>query len=262
MEPSFSEFTYGYALIDSLQKASPSGFRTAPILPSLRSEGKKGVGYDVKIRVTGRPLLLQFKIPMIVERNKLAPPPGFKTPFYRMYLARADRSKQHKSLLHLGSRHKFVYYVTPRFHSTRDLHALFRAGNVASCSAWIRPSTVGPITDSHAHFVAYESHGNVGFFYSGNGKRVEPIDWEAFERALAPEPQLRDANVRAAQPILSFAEDVIALCEGATVPIPMDLPLNSDEGKIARAAWLVRIYLDSELLALWRSSRRESNGQS
>lgn len=57
MKPLFSEFTYGYAVVDELSRLGQ--LSALPIFPTLVQEGK--LGYDVEVNISGMPLFLQFK---------------------------------------------------------------------------------------------------------------------------------------------------------------------------------------------------------
>jgi hypothetical protein len=59
MKSQFSEFTYGYTLVEELSRSCK--FSAMPTFPSLIEEGKIG-GYDVKLQLSGLPLFLQFKL--------------------------------------------------------------------------------------------------------------------------------------------------------------------------------------------------------
>ncbi len=128
--------------------------RGAPVFPSLRSEGKKGGGYDVEIPRSGAPLFLQFKIPQVVTRKSIMQPPGFSLPYYRMHLRPCRHSTQHQSLLRHEGRGRLVYYVTPVFHKTEDLNKYYDSHEVVHNSAFVRPRQIGKLDDD-PHYVAY-----------------------------------------------------------------------------------------------------------
>ena len=71
----FSEFSYGFALTDSLLAIIAERIGTAPVFPSLIQEGKAGGGYDVKIPALPVPIFLQFKIPRVLVRGSALRPP-------------------------------------------------------------------------------------------------------------------------------------------------------------------------------------------
>lgn len=63
----FSEFTYGFALVNELVSNKPRTVNV-PVFPSLIMEGQTGGGYDVYLDRPGRPMFLQFKLARAHQR--------------------------------------------------------------------------------------------------------------------------------------------------------------------------------------------------
>jgi hypothetical protein len=158
MHPDISEFSYGYALTETLISIAPVSVRAAPVFPSLIEEGKSG-GYDVHIPFAGFPLFLQFKLShRMVRDSAFEVQKGIlKTPFYRMHLRPMRHSQQHPLLLKLESTGAAVYYAAPQFHSPSELNDAYAAKQVAQRSIFIKPSEIGTLPDDDDHHIAFRS---------------------------------------------------------------------------------------------------------
>jgi len=96
MKPEFSEFTYGYVLIEELSQRYH--FKSAPIFPSLREEGTVG-GYDSQIKIGGIPFFIQFKRSDYLSRKNAKYYRRFGSTYFRFNLHALKYSKQHDLLL-------------------------------------------------------------------------------------------------------------------------------------------------------------------
>lgn len=151
----FSEFSYGFALTDSLVRFLGGRLGRAPIFPSLIQEGSAGGGYDLHIPARSIPIFLQFKIPQVLRRKSKHTPPGYSPIYYRMPL-RTQEPNQHQMLLTLETLQPeaLVLYATPLFHEIDDLDGLFITHAVHKQTAFIRPSRLGKLNDQ-SHHVSY-----------------------------------------------------------------------------------------------------------
>lgn len=154
----FSEFSYGYCVVEDLIIGKSTGLTGAPIFPSLVQEGQKGYGYDVRLNRPGIPLFLQFKLLELLKRKsaKEAKAGDFVPPFYRIHLRSRKISDQHQSLLELEQSGNEVYYVAPAFHRTADLDDAYGNRSVWDQSIRIRPSQIGPLPDEEKHHVTFK----------------------------------------------------------------------------------------------------------
>lgn len=152
----FSEFSFGYALTDSLVQALKSPLGVAPVFPSLQQEGSAGGGYDVHLPAIPFPLFLQFKIPQVLTRQSNLCPPEYWPPYYRMPL-RTKKPNQHQLLLDLCDAHSsaVVLYASPLFHKISDLDANYLSRTVHKHTAFIEPTRIGALDDK-AHHVSYK----------------------------------------------------------------------------------------------------------
>lgn len=161
MKPRFSEFTYGYTLVEELSQNK--SFTSVPIFPSLVEEGKTG-GYDAGIQIDGIPIFLQFKRSEYFSRSNSKYYNLFKSPYYRFYLHALRHSQQHNLLLHLERSGNPVYYVAPSFHTTQELHDFYFTQQIISNSIWIEPTTIGNLPDNEEHSICFSpSKSNIYF---------------------------------------------------------------------------------------------------
>lgn len=165
MRPSISEFSYGFAVTTELLQAL-GPVTVAPVFPSLRAEGKKGGGWDVRLDWPGLPLFLQFKLCDHMTRHscKEARLVGSRLPCYRMHVRPARLSPQHRLLLELEQRGEAVYYCAPMFHKAEQFNKAFLQHSVCPQSIWIRPSDIGELPDDGDHHVSFEPGGKCWLF--------------------------------------------------------------------------------------------------
>lgn len=166
MHPDISEFSYGYALTESLVAATGRRIRAAPVFPSLIDEGRAGGGYDVHITFPGYPLFLQFKLShLMVRRSAEEVKAGaLTTPFYRFHLRPTRHSQQHPLLLDLEATGAAVFYAAPAFHKPSELNAVYVDRSVVERSVFLRPSQIGPLPDDKDHHIAFKPYGPAYFF--------------------------------------------------------------------------------------------------
>jgi len=171
MHPDISEFSYGYALTESLIRASPFPIKAAPIFPSLIDEGRVG-GYDVHLPFEGFPLFLQFKLSHHMVRGTAGEAKkGLLTPpFYRMHLRPTKHSQQHPLLLATEATGVAVYYVAPCFHEPDELNAAYTAQQVVQRSVFVKPSTIGPLPDHDDHHIAFNQ--GTGFYLCSDDPKL------------------------------------------------------------------------------------------
>lgn len=291
--PQFSEFSFGYALTDNLIHGGlPHKLKAAPTFPSLYKEGKPGGGYDVKIPLTSTPLFLQFKIPQILTRKSNKTPPGFGTPYYRMHVRPGGQSLQHQNLITHGRRHRLVYYVTPRFHTTAALNKAFLNRRMIEESVFIRPSQIGSLDDKH-HFVAYDRLHSVAWLFSEPQEIQGAINGEMFigevqadiaqarraesetdlfesialEIIKTYETSIQESEVRAREEPSQRRDSMSPTWQiGYDEPIEQIVEDAGDEARtqyaLARerygiagaAAYMARFYLDCELIIVGKNS--------
>ena len=173
MSPDISEFSYGYALTETLISAVPRPIRAAPVFPSLLDEGKPGGGYDVEIPFAGFPLFLQFKLSHKMVRDSAfeAQRGLITTPFYRMHLRPTKHSQQHPMLLELEASGAAVYYAAPHFDTPAALNAAYLSGQVVHRSVFFRPSEIGPLPDDGDHHLTFKD-GHPVYLCSDNPRMV------------------------------------------------------------------------------------------
>jgi hypothetical protein len=273
----FSEFTFGFALTENFGRQT--SLKAVPVFPSLIEEGTQTGGYDVAIDDgNGLPLLLQFKVPQVVNRRSANIPVGFPCPYYRAHLrcrVNDEGYSQHSVLLQHERNGYEVYYATPRFHQISALDELFAVGNVVNESAFFRPSDVGDLSDE-AHHVAYCAQSDEGWLRSEPAKLPHPISADTFlrrlERALPPAKLRRfefsallDSMVRAAEFGVARAKeregrrnaersDVDAELVARRRLPPREFAARIHDGRSSKetAALFARLWLNAELLVVSR----------
>lgn len=290
--PQFSEFSFGYALTDNLIHGGlPKKLKAAPTFPSLYKEGKPGGGYDVEIPLASTPLFLQFKVPQILTRKSKKTPPSFDTPYYRMHVRPSGQSLQHQNLLIHERRHRLVYYVTPRFHTTAELNKAFLDRRMVEESVFIRPSQIGSLDDQD-HFVAYDRLKTVGWLFSephtiqgsmDSHKFIEDLQL-AVDRAVPPASSTAFFDTIAKEVIATYEEsareiEIIAreqhwqrrdqfspTWQGYEETIEQNIRAAREEainryqvvrerfGIAGGAAYMARFYLDCELIIVGKQS--------
>ena len=178
MKPSFSEFSYGYAVTEDIVR-SQGPLSAAPSFPSLRREGVQG-GFDVALNLPVSPLFLQFKLSDCMVRDTAyeAQMGLLATPFYKMHLQRGDKSRQHKLLLDLEAIGNAVYYVAPAFHLEEEFNRAYMRRSILTDSVMIPPSQIGPLTDDENHHIAFkDARAAFGYLLSRDWRRVKIHGW-------------------------------------------------------------------------------------
>lgn len=166
MKPNFSEFSYGFALVNELIAWPNQPVTAVPIYPSLIEEGH--LGYDVLLERGGVPLFIQFKLSHCMVRASaeevrhgvLFPP------FYRMHLFPRTESRQHGLLLDLENQGNAVFYGAPEFHQQHEFNAAYLTRRVEQRSWFFRPVDIGPLLDDGPHHVAFRAGEDHGWFCS------------------------------------------------------------------------------------------------
>lgn len=206
MKPQFSEFTYGYALIEEMSKNYR--FKSVPTFPTLVEEGRVG-GYDVALDISGTPIFLQFKRSDYLSTANAKYYKYFSSKYYRFNLHALKHSKQHNLLLALERKGELVFYVAPKFHSQSSLHRHYFSSGIIKNSIWVSPLAIGSMPDNNEHSICFNKSASLVYFCSEPRKIELPGINQApdldeyfskfsrsYSEALSPEEQ--DSNV--AQP--------------------------------------------------------------
>lgn len=164
MKPDISESSYGFGVVRELE--NKYGLTSAPMFPSLKDEGKKGGGFDVKIEPkNGKPIFIQLKLSDYIKGPRGKCFVELDKPYYKMGLRPLSISIQHDLLLDLeNSGEKNVFYIAPVFHLSDDFNKYFLNRTVLKNSICIRPSSIGPLPDKKNHSVCF-SNQSIPFGY-------------------------------------------------------------------------------------------------
>ncbi len=233
MKPEFSEFTYGFALVNELSNALTC--KVVPIFPSLREEGKKG-GYDVQIlSKRGMILNLQFKLSECLNREyarefKLLSDclylPGhcLSLPYYRFKITSRRISQQHSLLQTVETQDPLTYYVAPNFHLTDDINNYWNSGQVAEHSVFVKPSSIGDLSDDDPHRVCFDKctlENNRAFLFS-DPKLIEINTFSSFSEFVSSQVEQGEILARSIERSLKNYASVIELRIGITPPLRVD----------------------------------------
>lgn len=164
MKPQFSEFTYGYTVVEELSRNY--GFSSVPVFPSLVEEGRTGGGYDAKLGIKGLPFFLQFKRSDFLGRSNSKYHAVFGGSYYRFNLHAQRHSKQHDLLLHLERSGNPVFYVAPKFYKNSELQNSYFASSVSANSIWVAPTEIGNLPDDDEHSVCFNQSASQVYFCS------------------------------------------------------------------------------------------------
>ena len=185
----FSEFTYGFALVNELTKVLPC--KAVPLFPSLREEGKTGGGYDVRIEEDkGTILHLQFKLSKQLNRRNAReyklPGHSLGLPYYRFEVMSNRLSRQHCSLLALEVQHPQTFYVAPSYHLTTEINTYWNSAEVAKHSVFIKPSSIGKLPDGSPHSICFDnsSIANSQAFLFSHPKEIQVHSHKDFSEGI------------------------------------------------------------------------------
>ncbi|HEX76540.1 MAG TPA: hypothetical protein G4O12_08205 [Dehalococcoidia bacterium] len=254
MEPTFSEFSYGYAITEELSSGRLGPLTGAPIFPSLHSEGQSGGGYDVHIPVEGMPLFLQFKLSRYLQRSNALEWDLFGGPYYRMYLRPSRYSNQHALLLDLAMSND-VYYVAPKFHTVEELNHAYISRNVYDNSILINPITIGQLPDDDLHYIVFSAT-NQGFhFFSEQPRKLEGFHsgWDFTEYELT---KIRQRKIKIDAYLFEFiAGEIMGILDRRAMKTERLKLLQIDRKKKGETlqekaqftSYLTRVFFDAEL---------------
>ena len=254
MKSEFSEFTYGFVLVNELTKVLSC--TAVPLFPSLREEGTVGGGYDASIlSKKGTVLYLQFKLSENLRyrnaRELKLPGHSLKLPYYRFEIASKRISKQHSLLRKLEVSNPLTFYVAPVFHLDFEINAYWNCTEVTKRSVFIKPSSIGDLLDNNAHRIGFDKSSiakNQAYLFSDT-KMLEIDTFDSLSEFVISQINKGETLARSIERILKSYALVTEQFEDA--PALQRTPEISDERD-----WLVqeRIYYQVErLIEAWRN---------
>lgn len=192
MKAEFSEFTYGFSLVNELAKTLSC--TAVPIFPSLIQEGKEGGGYDAKLlSKIGTILNLQFKLSdcMIAPNAREYRVRGHNLtlPYYRFGITSERISEQHSLLLELEDIQPLTFYVAPKFHLNDEINAHWSSHSVSQESVYVKPSSIGDLSDPYSHSVCFDrpAVGKRRAYFFSDAKDIEILPFHHFSEAVMAE---------------------------------------------------------------------------
>ncbi len=245
MNSTFSEFSYGFALVHEIVNQAGKGLKAAPVFPSLIAEGKPGGGYDVILDHPGNPLFLQFKLCEILTRSNAAEWSLFSKPYYRFWIPGDRRSRQHRFLVDLDTGTNLVYYSAPMFHTIDDLNTCFARKQVMAQSVYFRPRDIGKLPSDDDHPVVFHPDDDFGYRCSEPKKINAAASGEALIGRLFKEIRQMQQEEASDELFNHLADVILEGCQDNTRDLLRVVDNYSPQHK---AALLSRIVLGAELV--------------
>ncbi|PWB55286.1 MAG: hypothetical protein C3F06_02800 [Candidatus Methanoperedenaceae archaeon] len=160
VELGISEFTFGYAFLYEQKQKNWGSLVTAPILPSLRQETKKG--WDARLPIRGCDFYYQFKLSDRLERGnaKFITDKTYKAPYYRIKLHTRNFNRQHQILWQHAQSNPNTYYVAPEFVTLKNFNKAFLSNTITEHSRLIPLSQCDNFLkyDSSQHYITYQEN--------------------------------------------------------------------------------------------------------
>ena len=180
MRAEFSEFSFGYSLLENLIGGFGARTLGPPLFPSQRAEAR--LGYDVRVDLRACPVFLQFKLSDKIRRISSAGIRALGSPHGRFGLLSNHRFQQHRALLVLESAGNAVFYAAPAFHSRAELSDAYLRRAVVEQSAFFRPSDIGHLPAGRSHNVAFSLTKAMAFRVSRTPKAIRLFQGESLFR--------------------------------------------------------------------------------
>ncbi len=155
MKPQFSEFSYGFAITREIAEGVKANSLSAPILPSLRQEGK--LGWDAEFRLKGASLFLQYKTSDWLSTRRAKFWKKLGGPYFRFPIYRHRDSSQHNLLVALSRKVENVHYCAPVFHESGEFNEFYFQDRILQNSVWVHLGNLPLLEedDTVYHYVLY-----------------------------------------------------------------------------------------------------------
>lgn len=153
VEPSLSEFTYGFGLSRELYNTLQQHGITAPIFPSLQLE--LALPSDLSFSIRGVPVFLQFKLSEALTTGRARYWSHYRQLYYQFRLYPFRRSPQHNRLVSLSKSFPLVFYCAPLFHTYMEFSNYFGAGTIWLNTKWIYLDGLKTIRGYAKHSITY-----------------------------------------------------------------------------------------------------------
>lgn len=258
MTPQFSEFTYGYALTETLiDSFGRSGLQAAPLFPSLLQEGK--LGFDLGLKFAEYLLFIQFKLSHYIHQNgaRAHRKRLLGLPYYQFALRSSRNSRQHDLLLRLEASGQTVYYAAPAFHTQRELNQSYVAKGVVADSIFVSPKTIGSLPDDKQHHVVFalNSAKNGAYIFS-EPRAIDFITGSKLIERLSEEMS-SGSSPRSLERLAGEASETMThLAMEDSDEDRSELSVLSQMSPLEQVAYLSRVYFGCEPFIVRRSPRR------
>lgn len=190
MKAEFSEFTYGFSLINELSKTLSC--TAVPIFPSLQEEAE--VGYDAKLlSKKGKFLYLQFKLSNCMKARSAREYKVFghslSLPYYRFEIMSERISRQHSLLVSLEDEQPLTFYAAPAFYLNHEINTYWNSNSVTRNSVFVKPSSIGNLTDLSPHRICFDANSiakKQAYFFS-EPQEIEVLPFQSFSEFVITE---------------------------------------------------------------------------
>lgn len=251
MRPTFSEFSYGFALVNEFVHWAGQPIEAVPIFPSLIEEGN--LGYDVMLDREGVPLFLQFKLSHCMVRNSAWEVRRriITTPFYRMHLHARNESNQHQLLIDRENAGNAVFYAAPEFHEHAEFNNAYRAREVIARSSFWRPVDIGPLPDDAPHHVAFRRGEDHGWFCSKPQRIKKSFQGEALAGHLDAVLTNQGKRALSKKAVEAMAEAMLKeLLALKLVGARAAAHVRQRKGALERVAFLAAAYYGAQMMVV------------
>ena len=248
MRPEISEFSFGFAVVESLIRALPDGVQAAPLFPTQVSEGSTG-GYDVRLDRPGGLIFLQFKRSDLMTRRSAIGSEDFHLPFYRFHLYSRMNYRQHQLLCELEKTSNSVYYCAPRLSRVDELNRAYLERTVLEKSIFFTPLSLSiDSLDEREHTVSYDRVSDFGVLRS-TPVRVQASSVGELTRDIH---SITSTRQTIKEGLYDWYRILAKLAEIHTnLPRPEFIELG-DAKFLSEFARLCKIVIGCECIALWR----------
>jgi len=168
VSPDFSEFQFGYGMTRELDNGhwplTPTG---VPFFPTQPQEDD--LGFDMGVSAGIWTLFVQFKRGRKLTRSNAREWDSYHGEYFRFPVEISDdrgEPDQHGTLVELGQRFPYTYYVAPEFITWRDYERYARRERINRHTAFLKCGTAPAPYDGETHHICYRPQDSVGLFFS------------------------------------------------------------------------------------------------
>lgn len=218
---SFSEFSYGYAVVREIDFIYGHNGFSLPTFPTLREEAS--LGYDVALTIANTSFFLQFKRSDELNSRRSSLNGVLSRPYYRFPVTRRKKSRQHDILVQLASRlaskgHK-VGYVAPTFTRQTTLARHYHALQVLMNSVFVDLASESLLPDDGQHYYNFDTSLTQTVFTSekhreANGRRASLVIDDDMKATLRLTGEEMNDHLRVLRNLLLHSANTLSFADG------------------------------------------------